>query len=35
MAYMLKGGSDSSNTDPYAKGSAGHWITTGERSQGH
>ena len=29
MAYMLKGGSDSSNTDPYAKGSAGHWITTG------
>lgn len=29
MAYMLKGGSDSSNTDPYAKGSVGHWITTG------
>jgi hypothetical protein len=29
MAYMLKGGSDASNTDPYAKGSADHWITTG------
>jgi hypothetical protein len=29
--YMLAGGSDASNTDPYAKGPAtgNHWITTG------
>lgn len=29
--YMLSGGSDSSNTDPYATGPAegNHWVTTG------
>ncbi|GAC1580048.1 MAG: hypothetical protein NVS3B5_13460 [Sphingomicrobium sp.] len=29
MAYMLKGGSDASNLDPYAKGHGGGWVTTG------
>ncbi|MEO5640814.1 MAG: hypothetical protein ABIQ98_03495 [Sphingomicrobium sp.] len=29
MAYMLKGGSDASNLDPYPKGPSGGWITTG------
>ncbi len=29
MAYMLKGGSDASNLDPYAKGPSGRWVTTG------
>ena len=29
MAYMLKGGSDASNLDPYAKGPKGGWVTTG------
>jgi hypothetical protein len=29
--YMLAGGSDASNTDPYAKGpeSGNHWVSTG------
>ncbi len=29
--YMLAGGTDASNTDPYAKGptSTNHWIKTG------
>jgi hypothetical protein len=29
MAYMLKGGSDASNLDPYAKAPSGGWVTTG------
>ena len=31
MMYMLAGGSDASNTDPYASGpkSDNHWIATG------
>ena len=29
LAYMLKGGSDPSNLDPYAKGARGRWVTTG------
>jgi hypothetical protein len=31
LIYMLAGGTDASNTDPYAKGptSSNHWIKTG------
>ena len=29
LAYMLKGGSDPSNLDPYAKGVKGRFVTTG------
>jgi hypothetical protein len=31
LMYMLEGGTDASNTDPYAKqpGAGTHWVTTG------
>ncbi|TZF80698.1 hypothetical protein, partial [Cognatilysobacter lacus] len=31
LVYMLEGGTDASNTDPYAKGptAANHWVKTG------